>query len=204
VSLALKGVGIDAQVEDVDVRPPTLQVVVGAPDRQVELRRTEAARQYRAVVAQREQFQTALVETQNDRERLRGELGTAQQGLAQANRELAKAQLRLLAGRAPQKNVIVRYVDFSDNTLAEHIVSMFRANTGWTATPVRDSSSHLLQETQNRIVFSSGDPEIVKDLYHIFNRGNLLNEPVSPEEIVERQTTDPDVIVTIFPAKSRA
>jgi hypothetical protein len=200
-SWGLKTLGVvDTKIDGTGDNPPALQVIIGQPEPQPI---DQAADDKEALKAQAATAKTERDEARKERESLRGELGIAQQRLSQSNRELAIANLKLLAGRVPKKNVIVRYVDFSDNTLADYITTMFQATAGWTATPHRDASSHLIQETENRIVFSSGDPGIIKQLWLIFASGNLVGEPVSPQEILDKQSDDPDIIVTIFP-KERA
>lgn len=144
-----------------------------------------------------------LQQRTNERESIRGQLGRAEQVIAECRREVAFASLGLLAWRdlrgQPTKNVTVRYLEFTDNGLAEHVASTLRLATAWPTTVQRDATSHLAQETPNRVAFGSGDPEIVKRLANLFNVGNLIGEPVSPYEIIDRQSDDSSVLITIFP-----
>ena len=69
-----------------------------------------------------------------------------------------------------------------------------------------DLAADMAQEVNIKLLeFEPGSNEqlpsqgFVKVLAQIFVEGNLIGEPISAREILDIQTTDPNVIVTIFP-----
>jgi hypothetical protein len=130
------------------------------------------------------------------------EVAALKRRLSDSAAEVAICKLERLGPKyAPDQfvmtNVTVRFIEFSDGPLADRIVDLFRIHARWPTTRIRDDGSDVRQTTPERVVFESGNLELVRDLHFIFNEGNLLKEPVVGREIRDRG--DSDVIVTVFP-----
>jgi hypothetical protein len=192
VDWALRSMNVSAEIDEAE-DSVLFQVTIGVheqhdPDQTIK-HQTEQINMLEGVLEQ----------TQREREDLRGKLGNAQHEMLECRKDTACWRLKVTGLQLPNKTVTVRYLEYSDAALADYIAGTFKRHTGWQVELKRDAESHLIQETQWRVSFASGDPEFVRRLWEIFTNGNLIGEAISPREIMEKQTTDPNIIVTIFP-----
>lgn len=149
---------------------------------------------------ERDELQAKMKSTELQLRTLGNSVNVLDMELRSERQKFARVQLEHLGRTLPPLTVKVRFLEFVDASLADHIKSLLHDTTQWKAETVRDDGSTTRRRGSNRIEVKSGKPEHASFLAGLLNHGLLLGERVDPIEEID--SADENIIVTIFPRSS--
>jgi hypothetical protein len=197
----------------------TEQQGVDGADVTDDLWRNEIVREHANVISERDELRKALEEAHQDRERIRGLLGNAEQEIRNCRREFGETRLRWFADRAKRNlesarkegthapeeikdvRATVRFAVYDDLPLAQEVQKILREHTQWPVELDGSNKPTLLPDPKGfKVLFDIGPMESFGEVASAFHDGRLINERVGMRRS-ERWGESEHLIIDVLPTK---